>query len=331
MCQLNVLHVANFFDPAASIVRAVDELKKHSRHRHQLVLKQTHEFQHLYQYPEPWLIQKRVGPNGRDEKPATASNSELVYHLFDWADVVLYQFAGYEDGWHDLRKPSGFRNINIYYDAVSDRFFCLRGYSARDLKPYKLLASSHVGASDFLGQERFRWLPDLIPIHDALYIPDYSQRGYPTVSFIKHSPVLCDVDFAADGSHVIKQNLDGQALATILWKRKTQATVVLDNICDGHFGLAGMEAMALGLPCVVFNHAHTCAALRELAPDQYPPFIEVGPSLHEAIAGINRVLRMPKQEYVALRHEIRAWTEKHFDPRYLIERYWDRFFEELAA
>ena len=311
MKQLKILHVANSFDPAGDVIRCVTELKKYSRHRHEYILAERHPYQDKYGYQEPALMEWNTEPG-------------LVAHLFDWADVVLYQFVGWERKWGEAFKPSGFRNINIYYNTVTDRFFSYDLYNATSPDRYALLSSSHVGAADFLGQDRFRWLPDLIPIHDALYEPDWRDRKS-CVSYIKHADVLDKVTWP-DG--VAVQSLAGTHHPKILFRRKTSASVIVDNICDGHFGLAGCEGLSLGLPTIVFNHEKTKAALRELAPE-YPPFIEVSQSFHAVIEAVKRMLAMPGGEYLEFRKQIRSWAERFYNSEYLIKKYWDPFFEEL--
>jgi len=310
MKQLKILHVANSFDPAGDVIRCVTELKKYSRHRHEYILADRHPYQDDYGYQEPALMEWNTEPG-------------LVAHLFDWADVVLYHFVGWEKKWSGKGKPTAFRNINIYYNAETDRFWSLAGYNAASLDGYKLLASSHVGAADFLGQDRFRWLPDLVPIEDALYEPDWRERQ-PCISYIKHAAFL-DGQAWPDG--IAKQNLFKQKHPIVLFRRKTHATVVIDNVCDGHLGLAGLEAMSMGLPLVVFNHEKTRAALRDFAPE-YPPISEVGPNPAEAMAAAVKLAINPDS---GLRRAMRDWMERFYHSRRVIEKFWDSFFEEMAG
>ena len=50
---------------------------------------------------------------------------------------------------------------------------------------------------------------------------------------------------------------------TVLARRRSLASVVIDNVCDGHYGLAGQEAAILGLPVVGFNHPRTLEAMED--------------------------------------------------------------------
>lgn len=307
-----VLHIVNYFDPAGDVVRCFGELKKHSRHEHELVIKDRHPLQEMYAFQEAALM---------EHSGAAAAFPQLA----KWCDCVLHHFVGPESGFRVDGKPAAFRNVNIYWNQIENRFWSSVEYNARSLDGFRLVASSHVGAQEFLPGE-FRWLPDLIPIFDMLYAPDFSQRP-PCVSYIKHGQ---DFDAAAFGAGVTKQRLDRTRHPAVLAARRAGATVVIDNVCDGHYGLAGCEAMSQGFPCIVFNHEKTRSALRDLAP-LYPPFTEVGPSLYEAIEAAKRLLAMPAEQMFALRKETREWMVAHYNSKRLIAKYWDTFVDELTA
>src|SRR5947209_4267866 len=92
-----------------------------------------------------------------------------------------------------------------------------------------------------------RWLPDLIPINDQLYTP-YLGKKEPCISYIKHWEELDCYDF----NGIKRQKLFNELHGILLYKRRHEATCVIDNLCDGHFGLAGLESMSMGLPTIVF-------------------------------------------------------------------------------
>ena len=99
----SIFHVCNWFDPAADLVRCVAELKKHSRHQHELVVADPHIGQHFFAYQLAELMKWNTDP-------------DLIEYLFDWCDGVLYHHKGWEDGWHRLGKPQAYRNVCIFYD-----------------------------------------------------------------------------------------------------------------------------------------------------------------------------------------------------------------------
>lgn len=296
---MRVLHVCNKFDPAADVVRCVNELQRYSKHEHRMIVREAHPLQSILQYETPELC----------TDPAEA---------FAWADVVIFEFVGWNTGWNILTtKPMAFRNINIRYDAIKG-FWAEDQYNADDLGAYKLLASSHAGAGAFL--PGCRLLPDLIPINR--YLPDFTVRP-PCISYIKHAHTLDQRLVPCPSTYRLR--LDMTAHAKVLDRRQRQATCVIDNVCDGHYGLAGLEAMSMGLPTVVYNHAVTRAALKDLAPE-YPPFAECGPDLHRAANTATDVA-----DNMELRRSSRDWMERFYHSRRLIEKYWDPFVEELLG
>lgn len=296
-----ILHVVNYFDPAADVVRCVRELRNFSRHEHDLIVSQIHPLQHIYQYE---LAEHGFWNTGADD----------IMAMLDWADALLFHFVGSERGIDNPRKPAGFRNLNIYWDSNADRFWSAPDYNAGPLGRYKLVSSSHVGAKDFLPADRFRWLPDLLPI-DGQYSPDLKER-FPCVSFIKHHEVFAQADFGI----ATRQDLHNTAHSEVLRRRRSSATVAIDNLCDGHWGLAGQEAVLMGLPTIVFNHPKTKEALAELGPS---PFVEIEQNLESAV--------LSALSFSVAGSSSRAAALQCFDPKKLVERYWDAFFEELLA
>lgn len=262
------------------------------------------------------------------------------------ADAIVCHFVGWPRAWPEPpSKPMAFRNANIRYRGDVDMFWCEPQYTADDMYRYAICASSHVGAKAFFEDKDFRWLPDLIDIWAPELVPDYSGR-YPCLSYIKHAEALdfCELGIA------IKQNCLMRPHDEIVDRRRRLATVVVDNLCDGHWGLSGHEAIALGLPTLVYNNTKTIAALRDYVGAKdgwndrldhpslpfgelvgWVPMRKVGrvDDMRELIGAVEAIHAMPSNMYDALRHDIRGWAERHFDSRKLIERFWTPFFDEL--
>lgn len=295
-------HVVSSFDPANDVRRCVRELNLYSSHKHVLYVQDAHPKQAVYQYEE--------GP--RDPAVLAA------------ADVLIHHFANTPQGWHDDSKPSAFRNIHITWDHDTDRFWTNSDYDCGDYSRYKLVSASHVGAVEYMPEERFCWLPDLIPL-DGAYSFDPEPR-YPAVSYIKHAEQLRRVFFGNGIQHL---DCSETAHAEVLSRRRSRASVVIDNLCDGHYGLAGQEAAVLGLPVVVFNHPRTLVAMAGWDKDgaAFPFFqaTELGDAIETATT-------LATDHLWALEHRyaIRDWAEEFLDPRRLIAEYWDPFIEELA-
>lgn len=292
-----ITHIVNSFDPACDVLRCVRELNLYSEHQHKLWVRDEHPLQRTHQYEQ-------------------CQNAEGRYELLNWCDAVLYHFAGWEGGYDDTSKPAGFRNINIRWDAERG-FWCEQQYNAQSKGRYKLFASSHVGASEFLPDGLFRWLPDLIPL-DGAYTPGPASKS-PAVSYIKHAE-----SFTQHGFNCPAMNHLGRAHAEIMSERRMLATIAVDNVCDGHYGLSGLETMAMGIPTVVFNHTKTRAAFEEFSPGDYPPFLECGPDLEQVREMVNL-----NQNNVTVGTASRYWMEKWYHPSRVVKVYWDTFFAEL--
>lgn len=303
----NILHVVNSFDPAGDVTRCVKELNKFSKHEHWLVVKKAHPDQAIYQFP--------ASP--------TYTQQSLVT-MFKECDAILYHFVGWERGWNSIGdgKPCAFRNSNVYHNPLANRFWACGDYNAHSLGEYKLLASSHLGARDFLPGCKF--LPAMFPIYDEQYMPDFTTRR-PCVSYSKMAPMLDKQNF----SPVLVLPTHNVAHASLLSNRKHFATIVIDNVSDGHYGLAGMEAMSLGLPFICFNAKATKIQLQEMTDyirEDYPPIIEVLPNIKDVVQAVKNTKVTDE-----LRYHCRLWIEKYYSPERLIKRYWEPFFEELLC
>lgn len=307
----NILHVVNSFDPAGDVTRSVRLLKKYSRFNHEVIVKDRHPFHKFLHFDEAELM-------------SWNTTNDDIHKLFDWSDATIYHFLGAEAGWHEDEKPAAYRNSNSYYNPETDTFFYRPEYVATDFSRYKLLASSHLVAGSFMPGCQF--LPALIPIDDPEYTPDYTPRR-PCFSFSKQAELLTDVLLHIPNTLFMKQRLTMIPHKHFLEKRRAHATIVLDNISDGHYGLAGMEALAMGLPCICFNHEITQGQIAMLGAT-FSPFLEVPPSI-EAV--LEMVEGSVKADCTALRKDVRAWTEEFYNPARLIEEHWDTFVQELVS
>lgn len=307
---MKIAHIVNNFDPSCDALRCAQELNKYSKHEHKIWVKIAHPVEE-YQFE----IAPRLG------------DLEFRAQLLDWCDAIIYQYAGHELGEDYPSKPAAFRNICIYgpgplsVDGGGQGLFWCPPYPSaltpRSFDRYKLVSSCCVGAEDFLPQP-FRWLPDLVPL-DGAYAPDWSDRPA-CVSYIKHASKLSQESFM---KHL---NMYRHPHEEVLRRRRSEASVVIDNVEDGHWGLAGAEAIIMGLPTVVYLHEKTKKSLMELTGGEPGPFIEVGESVEEAAEAARRACISPPS-----RTEIREKAVRYFNPKRLIEKYWDPFVEELVS
>lgn len=313
-----ILHVVNSFDPAGSVVRDVEQLKTYSRHEHELYVRDVHPAQATYQYP----LAQDIG------------DEERQVSLLEWCDAIVYHFKGWRGtnlngpfiGLDRDDKPAAFRSLNIYYNKDSGKHWTSPVYNAEDggWERYSIFAGCHVGAQDFLPSDRpFFWTQCMTPV-DGLYSPDWTDRT-PCVSFIKHHEELSRVHFDA-----FTQDLHDSPLEHVLLARRHGATVVIDNVSDGHYGLAGTEALMMGLPVVTFNSDATREALLELTDGTPHVFNSCDPSIESAVEVTRAVLDISPRGYEYLCKNVRVWAETYFHPQYLIKRQWDPFCDALV-
>lgn len=251
-------------------------------------------------------------------------NEGVWLDLCDWADAFLFHFVGWERtpvrSPLRAKKPWAFRNSNIHYYAPEGRFYCLEEYNANSLKEYDMLASSHLGAQDFLGKD-CRFLPALLDLDEPLLRPNHDEKE-PCIGFTKHADIL--LRFRVQGKKSLR--LQGKRPEVLHTMRKN-CTWMVDNVSDGHYGLASMEAMAMGITPVCYNHPRTVQQICELG-------VGLGPWLHVPMQGYDSLLRTlmtaenPKLEQQRF---CRQWMENYYNAPRLIERYWDKFLDDLMT
>lgn len=298
----NILHICNEFDPAGDVVRSVGELNRFSKHKHEVYLKERHPYQTDMGFQEPELM-------------AWSCDMQNVKELAkEWADGIIYHMVGKEKGCYAPNKPSAFRNSNLYFNGTS--FYSLEGYGYLDSVPYKLLASSHKAARTFMPDCRF--LPALIPMDRPMYSPNREPKS-PCLAYIKQQELMSHIDL----NTIETMALRGRTHSNLLFDQRKYATLVLDNITDGHYGLAGCEAMAQGIRAVVFNHPITQEQLKELSVDKYPPFIECP----QTMRGVYEAIKTAPHDFC---EEAVEWMNLSYNSPRLIERYWDTFCSELT-
>lgn len=279
------------------------ELNRFSKHKHELFVKNRHEYQSAMGFQEPELMEW------------TCDSNNIKDVAKDWADGIIYHLVGKDKGSYGGDKPTAFRNSNIYFNGTN--FYSLDGYGCNNPEQYKLLASSHMVAGAFMPCCHF--LPALIQLDRPMYRPNPEPKN-PCVAYIKQGSLMTHFDLTKAETLY----LHGKTHANLLFEQRKYATLVLDNITDGHYGLAGCEAMVQGIQPIVFNHPITEQQLRELSVDKYPPMIEVPQTARAVFEAINKASHTFCSEAV-------EWMHTSYNSTRLIERYWDTFCDKLVS
>lgn len=308
----NILHIVNGFDFAGDALRCTLELRKFSKHKHAIMITTPHPFLNDYQYHEPQCYYDHVDPEDLVTFRATLR----------WCDAILYQFYGPERGFnhfeYSFKRPSGFRNSNIYYDNIHDKFWASEWYTAQRPENFSMRASSHLCAEDFLKDCWF--LPVMFNIDNPIYKPIYEPVPRPPcLAYSKSATLIHGIDtwYGDRLCHEKKPYLE------VLADRQANASVVIDNVTEGHYGLAGLQALSQGTPAIVFNHPKTLAEIKLLSSSN--PFSEVGYGFQSLKERLPVMRCTPQHE----RRELRTWMETYYNSRRLVVDFWDTFFDEL--
>lgn len=305
----NILHVAGWFDPSGDVTRSVKELNKHSKHQHEALVKWKHPMADILQFPEP---------------EGQSRDNAYVNERFAWADAIIYHLVGWD---HPLgymmrecnRKPVAFRNANVMYDHSRERFYCFQEFFANPGdSAYRMVGSCHMGAQHFMGP-RVRFLPALMDIWDTLYMPAQHKKT-PAVAFIKDHDILSEEILKLTGEGLLP--LRNLPHSTVMIARKRLATIAIDNLSEGHYGLAGTEALAQGIPTIAWNHPITLAQLDGMAGSS--PFLPAKNAKEAAALAV-------RYRDNAQLNSARKWIENYYDSKVLIAKYWEPFVDELIT
>lgn len=311
-----ILHVAGWFDPSGDVTRSVAELNRYSAYEHTALVKWHHPEAKVMQFPEP----EHQSPIPGTVSMLFESADAIIYHLVGWNCPAGYNYRSL--------KPTAFRNANVLFDrsrvdSCMKPFYCMQEFFANPMDPvYDMMGSCHMAARDFMG-EQTAFLPALMPIYDKLYTPDWSDRDEPRntgVMYIKHADQLQE-RFTAEGTPSFR--MDGMAHAEVMELRRSVATITIDNVTEGHYGLAGTESLSQGIPAIAFNHRRTLEQLEDIAPGVGSPFIEAD-SVRNAVKAAHTYTPL-----MVRRHGARNWIETYYNSQRLTERYWDPFVEKL--
>jgi hypothetical protein len=120
--------------------------------------------------------------------------------------------------------------------------------------------------------------------------------------------------------------LSNMSHTQVMTTRRKMATITIDNVDEGHYGLAGTESLAQGIPSIAWNHPITLQdQLEHMAPGVGSPFMEVN-SLRNAV----HTAKLNDELLLENRHAARNWIERFYNSKYLVERYWEPFCDELV-
>lgn len=319
---MRVLHVCNWASGVTT--RNVNELKKYSKHSHELVTRIEHPYD------------MAVEPVHLTEKNSTR---DMVLALADWADALHFHAVGYS-GTNELPETihgidwSQFRGKKLFFfhgmmsSLGQDQRFYIQSpgrFCVQNLDHYDALLGPHMACKVTYGQ-RLHFVPDMIPVDDWLYSPGPAGKRDP-VAFTFKDPWITGA--------CRMRGLDLRLLPTPtklteqLFLRKMKARATFNGSVDGAWGLFALESLSQGVPTIAFIHDVNRAAwdVLEVPP---PPIAEcayAGANVPEVLGAL---LDMPEDEWLDLCHECRVWIERFYHPHDLVVR-WDKVYDEIAG
>ncbi|WP_322059024.1 hypothetical protein [Paraburkholderia sp. J63] len=197
------------------------------------------------------------------------------------------------------------------------------------------------------GPERYyplaRVVPNLVPIHDARYLPaPEADDGPPIVVYAPSgSRSAWKTRWETKGAPqtlALLRRLERRGLCRVqtitntphdaCLRLKQRAALAVDECVTGNYHLSGLESLAQGKPTIGHLDARVQAQLRAMTGAVELPWVDV--RLEEA-EPVLRALLADKR----LRDEIglasRRWMETHYDERTLVEHYRRAYFDLFEA
>lgn len=176
------------------------------------------------------------------------------------------------------------------------------------------------------------WLPNIMPIYREDYRPPHNKSyngtliiGQTSVSpKIKSTDLLVSIvkEIQASGYDVALDIITGITHSETL-RRKREHNIEFDNMYQGHHGMAGLEAISMGIPTLAWLKPEVIEAYKELGEGSDVPFINVRDKneLMKALIELidNRELLKEKSNYN------RKWIEKYYNEEYLVNMYIDLY------
>ncbi len=170
-----------------------------------------------------------------------------------------------------------------------------------------------------------------MPIEEDLYKPatykDYNGNEIvhkvPCIAFQKHAQDILLGNMLPFG--IRRLSLINMPWPIVMSERRKWATITIDNVREGHYGLAGTESLSQGIPSIAWNHPTTIEQLAMIGGNN--PFIEAS-SIKEATL---HAITWAKDTQMATDYglQCRAWIEEYYHSKKLIEKFWEPFCDDL--
>jgi hypothetical protein len=316
---MKILHVCNW--ASGITTRNVTELKKYSKHQHEIVTRFVHPYDMAC---EPCHLTEK------DTTPEMVIQLAMEADMLHFHAVGLDGSSGKRETIHNINwKKLANGKLTAYHGMISnllpdgETFFVHdNSFEINNLDGYSALMGPHLSCKKTYGQ-RLEYVPDMVPIWDWLYMPSGNEPSQ--IAYTFKDPFLHE-QCLAKGVKLYRFPTPTK-LTESLHAKRMRAKVCHDNSKDGHWGLFGIESLSQGIPCSAYTHPINTACWDILNVDR-PPFLEVefgGANVPEVLWN---VLKMPLDEWQELSTRCRQWVEACYEPKNLVKR-WDEIYDQL--
>ncbi len=243
---MNILMLA-INDPAGTAIQFAKAINRHSDHRCRLVTLET-------RYTHAWekdLHVPELGPDGQEE----------IAILMREADIFHFHMTCDEFQPFGLHLPADFlRGKGIVHHHHGHHDFRSDPESFR--RKYRERGRAHllVSTPDLLKKlPEARWQPNLVPVHETLFTPQWGRFDDPGQLKVCHSPTRRDLkntdEFLAAVRAVNKRrvhvhvDLIDDVPNEVCLSRKRRCHVLFDHM-QGYYGVSSLEGLSQGLAVI---------------------------------------------------------------------------------
>jgi len=272
-----------------------------------------------------------VWQRDRDESLAVLAAADAV-HLHQWFDPAAW--FGPEVGAICAMKPCIRQFHSELAHFVGDDPAAL-DHILTEPMPHLVIAQFHERY-----YPRARVVPNLVPLGDPLLSsPNPQEHEFPCVAWSPTVHVSAwDSRWATKGypeTRRMLERLSKEQRCTVdvienvprdeCLRRKGAADLVIDEMVTGSYHLSGLEGLAQGKPVLGWLDERTQIVLRELTGASVLPWVNA--HLEDA-EGVLRALLADRNLRAAIGAESRAWMERWYNDRVLVQ-YYVRAYRDL--
>ncbi len=175
-----------------------------------------------------------------------------------------------------------------------------------------------------------------MPIYKAEYLPNYRMPNGKVI--IGQTAAVPEIKSAQELKEAVDElkkmgfNVEWDLVSGVshseCLRLKNTHHIEFDNMYQGHHGMAGLEAISLGIPTLAYLRPEMVEAYKKLGNGEEVPFINVR-NKDEIVSVLAKFLgdRKAWQEWS---HYCRSWIEKYYNEERLVKMY-AALYEDLAG